>query len=58
MITTGPGAITASSARRLQALPSLEPMVTPAPTAQPSSTGAHLRAFITEKGAGAGAYQW
>ena len=28
MITTGPGAITASNARRLHALPSLEPMVT------------------------------
>ena len=54
---TGPGATTASSARRLHALPSLEPSVTPAPAAQPSSAGTHLRALITECGPGDGAYQ-
>lgn len=55
---TGPGAITASRARTLHALPSLEPTVTPAPAAQPSSRGAHFLAWRIEKGAGAGAYQW
>src|SRR5690606_12512957 len=55
--TTGPGALTATSARRHHALPSLYPVLTPSPPAQPSAAGTHLRALITENGPGAGAYQ-
>ena len=57
MMITGPGATTARKALRLQALPSLDPIETPAPPAQASSAGTHLRAFCTEYGAGAAAYQ-
>src|SRR5688500_5986869 len=54
---TGPGATTASKAFRLHAEPSLEPIETPAPMAQESSAGTHLRALRTEWGPGDGAYQ-